>query len=116
MTDGRHRQPAVDETPHTVPKDTAILAAPRQRAIPEASHLEPKEIQRPLVHWHSVIANVSTHHCLQPLAYFRDVFMHAPLKLGFHLIQLRPHPFSCRFQQHREPSITHLPYADMSKA
>ena len=43
MTDGRHRQPAGDETPHAVPEDAAILAAPRQRAIPEASHLEPKE-------------------------------------------------------------------------
>src|SRR6266404_243421 len=116
MTDGRHRQPAVDETPHTVPKDTAILAAPRQRAIPEASHLEPKEIQRPLVHGHSVIANVSTHHCLQPLAYFRDGFMHAPLKLGFHLIQLRLQPFADRLPQHREPSIALLLYADMRKA
>jgi hypothetical protein len=35
MTDGRQRQPAMDETPHAVPQDTAILAAPRQRAMPE---------------------------------------------------------------------------------
>jgi hypothetical protein len=48
MTDGRQRQPASDETPHAVPKDAAILAAPRQRAVPEASHLEPKEKQRRL--------------------------------------------------------------------
>jgi hypothetical protein len=47
MTDGRQRQPAMDETPHAVPQEAAILAAPRQRAIPEASHLEPKENQRP---------------------------------------------------------------------
>ncbi len=77
MTDGRHRQPAGDETPHAVPKDAAILATPRQRAIPEASHLEPKEKERRLVHGHSVIADVSTHHCLQPLAQFRDGFVHA---------------------------------------
>src|SRR5216683_2179671 len=44
MTDGRHRQPAGDETPHAVPKEAAILATPRQRAIPEASHLESKEV------------------------------------------------------------------------
>ena len=46
MTDGRQRQAASDETPHAVPKEAAILATPRQRAIPEASHLEPKETQR----------------------------------------------------------------------
>jgi len=57
MTDARHRQPAGDETPHAVPKDAAILATPRQRAIPEASHLERKEKQRRLVHGHSVIAD-----------------------------------------------------------
>ena len=50
MTDGRQRQPATDETPHAVPKDAAILATPRQRAIPEASYLEPKDKQRVLIH------------------------------------------------------------------
>src|ERR1700693_2059817 len=89
MTDGRHRQPAGDETPHAVPKEAAILATPRQDAIPEASHWESKETQRRSVHGHSVIADVSTHHRLQPLAQFRDGFIHAPLKLGFHLVQLR---------------------------
>src|SRR6266567_2559280 len=37
MTDGRQRQPAGDETPHAVPKDAAVLAAPRQRAMPAPS-------------------------------------------------------------------------------
>jgi len=41
MTDGRQRQPTVDEAPHTIPKDAAVLAAPRQRAVPEPPHLEP---------------------------------------------------------------------------
>src|SRR5215469_9001411 len=34
MADGRQWQPAVDETPHAVPEDAAILAAPRQGALP----------------------------------------------------------------------------------
>jgi hypothetical protein len=67
MTDGRQRQPAIDETPHAVPKDAAILAALRQRAVPEASHLEPKEKQRRLVPGHSVVADVSARHRLQPI-------------------------------------------------
>jgi hypothetical protein len=69
MTDGRRRQPASDKAPHTVPKDAAILAAPRQRAIPEASHLGTKDPQRVVVHGHPVISDVSTHHRLQPLSY-----------------------------------------------
>ncbi len=52
MTDGRHRQPAGEEAPHAIPKDTAVLATPRQRAMPEPSHLEPKGPQRVLVQGH----------------------------------------------------------------
>ena len=48
MTDDRQRQPAVDEAPHAVPQDAAVLAAPRQRAIPEPAHLEPKERTAPV--------------------------------------------------------------------
>ncbi len=70
MTDGRRRQPACDEAPHAIPKDAAVLTAPRQRAMPEPSYLESKKSQRRVVHGHSVILDVSTHHRLQPLANF----------------------------------------------
>jgi hypothetical protein len=73
MTDGRRRQPASDETPHAVPKDAAVLTAPRQRAMLEPPHLEVKEPQRGVVHGHPVIADVSTHHRLQPLALVSSV-------------------------------------------
>jgi hypothetical protein len=116
MTDRRQRQPAVDEAPHAIPKDAAVLAAPRQRAMPEPPDLEPKDPQRVLVQGHSVIADVSTHHRLQPLALFGDGFVHAPLKLGFHLVQLRLQSLAYRLPQHRKPSITPLLYADMRKA
>src|SRR5258705_13809679 len=84
MTDDRQRQPAVDEAPHAIPKDAAVLAAPRQRAVPEPPHLEPKNPQRVLVQGHSVIPNVPTYHRLQPFALVGDGFAHATLKLGFH--------------------------------
>src|SRR5882762_7507290 len=87
MTDGRHRKPASDEAPHAIPKDAAFLAAPRKRAMPEPPHLKPKDPQRVVVLGHSVIPDVSTHHRLQPLAYFGDGFMHPSLKFGFHLVQ-----------------------------
>src|SRR5258705_286369 len=113
MTEGRHRKPASDEAPHAIPKDAAFLAAPRQRAMPKPPYLEPKEIQRRLVHGHPVVADVSPHHCLQPLAYFGDGFMHPSLKFGFHLVQFRLQPFADRLPQHRKPSIAPLLYAYM---
>ena len=70
MADGRQWQPAVDETPHAVPEDAAILAAPRQGALPEPADSEAKERQRRGVHGHPIVADVSTHHRLQPLALF----------------------------------------------
>src|SRR5713101_485629 len=45
MTDRRQWQPAVDEAPHAIPKDAAVLAASRQRAMPEPSHLESEDPQ-----------------------------------------------------------------------
>src|SRR5439155_160249 len=48
-------QPPSDEAPHAIPDDASVLATPRQRAMPEPSHLESKESQRRVVHGHSVI-------------------------------------------------------------
>ena len=89
MTDNGQGQPAGDEAPHAIPKDTAILTAPRQRAMPEPPHLEPKYVQRILVQGHPVVPDVPTHHRLQPFAQFGDGFVHPSLKLGFHFVQLR---------------------------
>jgi hypothetical protein len=55
MTDARKRQPAFEQTPHTVPADATPLAAPAQRAMSEAAHLKPKQMQRRAVHGHTVI-------------------------------------------------------------
>ena len=87
MTDRRQRQPASDEAPHSIPKNAAVLAPPRQRAMPRPADSESKNRQRRLVRGHSVISKVSTHNRPQPLALFGDGFVHAPLKFGFYLIQ-----------------------------
>ncbi len=116
MTDARQRQPSSDEAPHAIPEDAAVLAAPRQHAMPEPAHLESEKPQRRCVHGYSVIPDVSTHHRLQPLALFGDGFVHTSLKFGFHLMQLRLQPFAYRLPQHREPSITPFLYADVRKA
>src|SRR2546427_5113670 len=116
MTDDRQRQPASDEAPHAIPQNAAFLAAPRQRAMPEPPYLGSKNPQRVVVPRHTVIPDVATHHRLQPLAHFGDGFVHASLKFGFHLIQLRLQPFANRLPQHREPSIAPLLHADVRKA
>src|SRR5215469_550676 len=116
MTDSRQRQPAVNEAPHAVPEDTAVLAAPRQRVFPEPADPEPKHLQRRLVHRHSVVADVATYHRLQPLTLFGDGFVHAPLKFGFHRVQLRLQPFADRLPQHRKHSVAPLLHADVRKA
>src|SRR5437016_6329257 len=86
MTDRRHRQPASDDTPHAIPVNAAVLAPPRQRAMPKPADSESKNRQRRLVHGHSVVAKVSTYNRPQPLALFGDGFVHSSLKLGFHLV------------------------------
>src|SRR5467141_3534696 len=116
MTDRRQWQPADDKAPHAIPEDAAGLAAPRQRAMPEPSHLESKKSQRRVVHGHSVIPDMSTYHRCQPLALFGDGFVHSSLKFGFHLVQLRLQPFAYRLPQHRKPSIAPLLHTDMREA
>src|SRR6266478_6189099 len=116
MTDGRQGQPAGDEAPRAIPKHAAFVAAPRKGAMPEPPHLDPKQIQRRLVHGHPVVADVSTHHRLQPSTHFGDGFVHPSLKLGFPFVQLRLHPFADRLPQHRIHSIAPLLYADVRKA
>ena len=108
MTDTSRRQPAGGQAPHTIPEDTTILAATRQRAMPKPSHLKPKEMQCRSIHGHSVVPDVATDYRLQPLALFGYGIMHAPLELRFHLVQLRLQPFAYRLPQHREHSVASL--------
>src|SRR2546426_12773491 len=42
VTDASRRQVATEKPPHPVPADPSLLAAPRQRTMPEAAHLESK--------------------------------------------------------------------------
>jgi hypothetical protein len=76
MTDGRQRQPASAEAPHTIPQHAAVLTLPGQRALPEPADSEPKNRQRWLIQVHSVIPQVSTQHRLVPFALFQE-WVHA---------------------------------------
>lgn len=110
------RQPPVDEAPHPVPQDAAILASSRQGAMPEPADLEPEEEQRGAVHGHTVISDVPIDHRTQPSALLRDGVVHAPSKLGLDLAQLGLHPFADGLPQHREAPVAPVPRANMREA
>ena len=113
VADARGRQPAVDEPPHPVPENPAVLATPREGAMPEPAHLEPEDVQRRTVHGHSVVADVSPDDRAQPRAHRRDGVMQASPELGFDLAQLRLQSFANRLPQHREASVAPLLPADV---
>src|SRR5271167_1746827 len=116
MTDASRRQPAIDQTPHPVPDYAAVLTAPRDRAMPEPAHLEPKQVQRWAVGRHPIVTDVAAHDRPQPLAHLRDGVVHASLEFGFHRAQLGLQPLANRLPQDRKLSIAPLLPADVREA
>ena len=82
MTDAGRRQPAGNEPPHPVPEYATGLTPSRQRTMPEPADLEPKSVERRLVHGHAVVPDVSTDHRAQPRAYYRKGVVHASPEFG----------------------------------
>jgi hypothetical protein len=64
MIDANRRQPADDESMHPIPRDTAGLATPQKSAMPEPSYLDSKQMQRVIVHGHTIIAIVPFSECM----------------------------------------------------
>src|SRR5438477_6446628 len=60
MTSAGGRQPAVDQTPHPIPKHAGVLAASRKGAMPEPADLVSKRRQRRAVPRHPVVTDVPT--------------------------------------------------------
>jgi len=116
MTYARKRQPTGEQSPHSVPTNATVLAALTQRAMPEAAHLKPKQMQRRAVHRHPVIADVATNNRTQPLALLRDGRVHASSQFGFHRIEFRLQALAHRLPQHREASVASLGRADVRES
>src|SRR6266536_5239729 len=110
MTHAWRWQPAGEQATHTLPVEAAVLAAPAQRAIPQPTDAEAKQLQRRAIHGHPVVAEVSTHDRTQPLP-------HRPLsQFGLHLSELRLQALAHRLPQDRETAIAPLGGADVREA
>src|SRR6266851_1798992 len=116
VTDADRRQPAINQPPHAVPQDPAVLTTSRKRAMPEPARVEPKQVERRSVHGHPVVADVSLDHRAQPLTDLRDGVVHASPEFGGDLTQLSLQPRTNRLPQHRKPSVASLLPADVREA
>src|SRR2546426_7514341 len=88
----------------------------RESAMPEPTHLKPKDVQRVAVRGHAVIADVPPDHRAQPCADRRNGVVHASSELGFHRTQLGLHSLANGLAPHREASVTPLLPADVREA
>src|ERR1035441_712133 len=116
MIHAHRRKPVVDQAQHPIPRYSAVLAAARQRPMPEPAYLESERTQRVAVHGHSVVADVSTHHRPQPLACVLDGRVHSLSQLGFYRVQLRLLPLANCLPYHRKVTVAPLLPADMREA
>src|SRR6266851_4400704 len=116
VTDADRRPPAINQPPHAVPEDPAVLTTSRQRAMPEPARVEPKQVERRSVHGHPVVADVSLDHRAQPLTHLRDRVVHASPEFGGDLTQLSLQPRTNRLPQHRKTSVASLLPADVREA
>jgi hypothetical protein len=109
------RKPSADESLHTLPLDTSLLASPFERVMPEVTDREAKVGQSVAVSRNAEVANMPTYNGLQPCADFRNRVMHASPQLDLHLLQLGLHAFANGVPKHHKPPLLRLP-ADMLEA
>ena len=95
MTDEGGGQPAADQPPHPIPGDAAVLATPRQPAVPEPPYLESDDGEGRAVHGDAVIADVPIHDRAQPLAHRGNRVVRAAREIGF--ATPSPYDFSIRY-------------------
>ena len=110
------RQVALDQPFHSFPKDTPLLAATAERAMPQAGDLGTEQQQSRSIHGHAVVLQVPPKYTAQPLADFRNGVVHPSLELGFNLSQFRLQPRPLGLPQDRKHSIGALTAADMGEA
>ncbi len=85
MADMGWRQPAANEPFHSLPGNTAFLAPSSEYLVPELSHGEAKVGEGVPIARHSVVADMPAHDSIQPLADFRNRFVHASPQFRFYV-------------------------------
>ncbi len=112
----RRWQPMVNQTAHSLPLKSRLLAATPQRAIPVTSDVKAKRSQRVQVRRDTVIPIVSCDHSPKPLTNFGHLLVHSFAEFRFDLLQLSAFPLTHRAPQHREHPIASLLATDVREA
>jgi len=79
------RQPAADEPCHSFPRDASLLASSPKHVVPGLAHGEAKVGEGAPITRHSVVADMPAHDSVQPLADFRNRFVHALPQFRFYV-------------------------------
>src|SRR4029453_12197223 len=109
MHDARRREPALDDTPHALPGDIGLVAAPAKPAFPHPDHLTIEGLQSWRVQRHCVVVVVPTEDRSQPSSHLRDGFVPAPPKGLLPLPELGPKPLTHGLPYERETPFPRLP-------
>lgn len=85
VVDAGHREPVSRPAVHPSPTGVGLVAATRERAIPQDDELIAEGSQSTMVVGHVVVVRVPAQHAAQPAADLGDGVVHAPCKLRFDL-------------------------------
>ena len=96
MDDANGREPPGLQTVHALPVEATALAAATKRLEPVPDHLRPERPHGMKVARHGVVVGMASHHACEPPSLFGYGLVPTSLQLGFHLLELGPHPFCDR--------------------
>jgi hypothetical protein len=115
MEDARCREKVGGQLLDALPRDAILLAAPPQRAPPEADRVKPEGPECRKVRWHRVVGKKPGDDLLQPLPLLGDWLVHAPPQLPLDLLKLCPHAVSPSPSLEKETALAGFA-ADQGKA
>ena len=106
------RQPAINQTNHAFPSESAfLLASTLKRVTPISPNLKPKHIQRVLIRRHSKIPVVPSNNRPQPLPNFGNRIVHPFAQFDFDFLQLRSQSLLVgSADNHKHPIACLLPH------
>ena len=115
MKDLRLRKPVGGQAVHPLPREAILLAAPTQRAQPNAFHMIVESSQCRAIGWHCMVGEEASDHLLDPSPLLGDWTMHSPSQFLLDLPERRPHAITPCDPLHEELP-TAVAFADEGEA